>query len=160
MEALFLKLEGVDGDSKVGGFEKQIELLSYEHSVHAQVTGDVSNTNRTSGKPMHRDFQFIKYVDQSTPLLNQKCCEGAVIPSAVVTVGRNDKGTLLEFMVYTLKDVVVSSVTVESDSGDKPVETVTLNYSRIQWDYTVQAETGGKLGTKPGMWNVATNKAE
>ncbi|HYW07431.1 MAG TPA: type VI secretion system tube protein Hcp [Longimicrobium sp.] len=154
---IFLNIPTIPGQTMQTGFAKQIECLSYSHGVSIQVTGDTSNSERTSGKPNHQDFHITKYVDSSTPLLNQNCCMGQNLGVTTITVGRNDTGAFLPILIYTLQNTVVSSVSVGGGGGDKPVETLSLNYSAIQWAYTVQNETGGKEGQVPGAWNVATN---
>jgi len=160
MDAIFIDIKDIEGDTDIAGFEKKIEVLSFSHGVAAQVTGDVSNENRTSGRPTHQDFTVTKFVDKATPKLNQKCCEGANLGEVTVTVGRNDAGTLLPFLIYKLKDCVISSDSIGGGSGGgKPVETLTLNYSRVEWKYVVQKQAGGKEGEVVGMWDVAANKA-
>lgn len=52
MDAIFLKLDNIKGESQVEGFEDQIEIMSYSHNVAMQVNNDVSLTERTSGRGM------------------------------------------------------------------------------------------------------------
>lgn len=52
MDAIFLKLDNIKGESQVEGFEDQIEIMSYSHNVAMQVNNDVSLTERTSGARM------------------------------------------------------------------------------------------------------------
>ncbi|HEX6370349.1 MAG TPA: type VI secretion system tube protein Hcp [Longimicrobium sp.] len=158
MDTMLLKIKDVPGTTDMAGYEKQIEVLSYSHGVSMQVTGDVSNTERTSGKPRMQDFHITKYIDKSTPLINQKCCEATNLGEVQLTVARNDAGTVIPFIVYTLSDVVLSSVSVGGGGGDKPVESLSLNFSGIKWDYTAQKEAGGKDGVVAGSWDVAANK--
>ena len=63
--------------------------------------------------------------------------EAKVFPQVDIIVGRNDAGRVSVLLRYILKNVVISKVSVESGSGDKPVETVTLNYNSISWDFSV-----------------------
>jgi type VI secretion system secreted protein Hcp len=158
MDTMLMKIKDVPGTTDMAGYEKQIEVLSYSHGVAMQVTGDVSNTERTSGKPRMQDFHVTKYIDKSTPLINQKCCEATNLGEVQLTVGRNDAGAVIPFIVYTLSDVVISSVSVGGGGGDKPVESLSLNFSGIKWDYTAQKEAGGKDGVVAGSWDVAANK--
>ena len=87
-DAIILDMgKDLEGATQIKGYEKKIELFSYSHGVSMQVTNDVSNTERTSGKPMIQDFNVTKYLDKASPKMNQKCCEGAVIAKVIVTVG-------------------------------------------------------------------------
>jgi type VI secretion system secreted protein Hcp len=51
-------------------------------------------------------------------------------------------------------------MSVGGGGGDKPVESLSINYGSIKWDYQAQKETGGKGGTASTSWNVADNSAK
>ena len=158
-DVIMLDIPELAGTSQVTGFEGKMEILSYSHGVAMQVTSDVSNTERTSGRPIHQDFHLTKYIDKTTPLLNQGCCEGKHYATATLTIGRNDAGTLIPLIVYTLTNVVVSSVSVGGGGGDKPVESFSLNYATITWDFSAQKEEGGAEGSVQGKWDLTANAA-
>ena len=160
MDVLLMKMDPpIDGTSTMDQYVKQIELLSFSHGVAMQITGDISNTERTSGKPNHQDFTITKYLDQASPKLNEACCKGDNFKSVEVVVARNDKGVVLPLIKYTLKNVVLSSVSIGGGGGDKPVETVTLNYNHITWDFTTQKSEGAKEGHVDTKWDLSLNKA-
>jgi type VI secretion system secreted protein Hcp len=158
MDVILMKITGVPGTTQVTNYEGQIELMSYSHGVSMQVTGDVSNTERTSGKSRHQDFQVTKYLDKASPLLNQKLCQATELGDVTITVGRNDGGAVIPLIIYTLSKAIISSVSVGGGGGDKPVESVALNYASIKWDYTAQKEEGGAAGVVSGSWDVGANK--
>jgi type VI secretion system secreted protein Hcp len=160
MYVIILDIPNIQGESQLKGFEKKIELLSFSHGVAMQVTGDVSNTERTSGRPNHQDFTGTKYMDRASPVLNQALCKGTILGTVKVTIGRNDKGSVLPLMVYELENAVLSSVSVGGGSGDKPVATLTINYSKITWTYSAQKEEGGKEGEVKASWDVSTNEGD
>ena len=160
MDVLLMKMDPpIPGTSTMDKFAEQIELLSFSHGVAMQITGDISNTERTSGKPNHQDFTITKYLDRASPSLNESCCKGDNFKSVEVVVGRNDKGEVIPLIKYTLKNVVLSSVSIGGGGGDKPVETVTMNYNHITWDFATQNAEGAKKGHVPGKWDLALNKA-
>lgn len=159
MDVIIMDIPDIKGESQLDGFQDKIELLSYSHGVAMQVTGDVSNTERTSGRPNHQDVTVTKYLDRASPTLNQSCCEGKVLKTITVTVGRNDAGKIIPLIVYALENSILSSVSVGGGNGDKPVETITINYSKITWTYNPQKEEGGKEGEVKGVWDVSANKA-
>jgi type VI secretion system secreted protein Hcp len=145
----------VKGESTRSGFVGKIELLSFSHGVAMQITGDISNSERTSGKPNHQDMTVTKYLDSASPVLNQSCCEGRAFPQVEIIIGRDDPGSTAELMRYTMKNVVISSISIGGGGGDKPVETVTLNYNQITWKFNSQRSEGGA----EGRWNLSTNSA-
>jgi type VI secretion system secreted protein Hcp len=136
-----------------------MELLSFSHGVAMQITGDLSNTERTSGKPNHQDMTVTKYLDATSPVLAQSCCEGSPFPQVDIVIGRNDSGTVIEMMRYTLSNVLISSISIGGGGGDKPVETMTLNYNKLTWKFTSQHLEVGKGGVVDGKWDLTQNKA-
>lgn len=158
MDAIFLKLGDIKGESKVEGYIDQIEIMSFSHNVSMQVTNDVSNTERTSGRAHVGEMSLTKFIDLSTPVLNEFCCCGKVIPEAQLTLCRNDDGKVLPFIVYTLNNVVISHLSVSGGSGGKPVETMSLNFTKIKWEITAQKTEGTKQGTSSSVWDMTMNK--
>ncbi|MFC2973441.1 Hcp family type VI secretion system effector [Azotobacter bryophylli] len=162
MDAIILDLgDEIKGDCLLEGYSDKIELMSYSHNVAMQVTNDVSNTERTSGKPHIGEFTVTKFVDTSTPTLNEYCCAGKSIPEVKITIGRNaseNDGKILPFIVYTLNNVVLSNVSVSGGAGGKPVETLSLNFTKIKWELTAQKNDGSKEGTSASTWDLAANK--
>ena len=150
----------VTGESSLTDYVGKMELLSFSHGVAMQITGDISNTERTSGKPNHQDMTVTKYLDAASPVLAQGCCQGTGYPQVDIIIGRNDSAKVIELMRYTMKNVLVSSISVGGGGGDKPVETVTLNYNDIAWKFTSQKSTIGQNGVVNGTWNLATNAVD
>lgn len=159
MDVIIVDLPGIDGECLLAGYEKKIECLSFSHAIAMQLTSDPSNRERTSGKPNVQDMTISKYMDQASPVLNQTCCEGKKIGDATITIGRNENGNVMTLMTYKLRDAMISSVSAASSGGDKPSETLTLNFTAIQWDYTSQKPDSTKEGTVSGTWDMKTNTA-
>src|SRR5256885_5578236 len=157
MDVLLMKLDpDIPGTSTLKDYTNQIELLSFSHGVAMQITGDISNSERTSGKPNHQDFTITKYLDQSSPKLNEACCKGDNFKKVVLVVGRNDKGAVLPLMSYTLQNVVLSSISVGGGGGGKPVETLTLNYNHIELGFHHQKAEGSAAGYVSTTEGLAT----
>ena len=157
MDVIILDIKDIAGESLLKGFENKIELLSFSHGIAMQCTGDPSNTERTSGKPNHQDMTVSKYVDLATCPLHAACNAATNLGQVKITCGRNDKGTVLPYLVYTLENVIISSASIAAGSGDKPTETLTLNYTKIAWDFTSQNSTSGKKGNNGAVWDLALN---
>ena len=149
----------IGGECQLTDYNNMIELLSYSHGVAQQITGDQSNTKRTSGKPNHQDFTVTKYVDLSTPKLVDYCNQAKPIPTVKVTVGQNDNGKVTKVFTYELTNALVSSISVGGGGGGKPQETVTLNYTKISWTYNQQKSDVTDAGNAAATWNLATNSA-
>jgi type VI secretion system secreted protein Hcp len=147
----------INGESTLTGYTNKIEILSYSHGVAQQITGDQSNQKRTSGKPNHQDFTITKYLDLASPSLVSACNQATPLPTVTMTIGQNESGKVNAYMVYTLTNALVSSVSVGGGGGGKPQETVTFNYTAISWAYKLQTAAVGDSGNNSTTWNLATN---
>jgi len=161
MDVLILDLTAasINGESLLTDYANMIELLSYSHGVAQQITGDQSNTKRTSGKPSHQDFTVTKYQDLASCKLIDYCNQAKNIPTAKITIGQNDNGKVTKIFVYELTNALVSSISVGGGGGGKPQETVTFNYTKISWAYAAQKSDVTDAGNLSATWNLATNTA-
>ncbi|MCB1867695.1 MAG: type VI secretion system tube protein Hcp [Gammaproteobacteria bacterium] len=158
---MFMKIEGVDGESTDDKHQKWIELLSFSHSVSQPTSGVSASGGRTGGRADFDDFRGVKTIDNSTPDLNIKCAKGEHIPKVEVEccLATGDKHT---FMKYTLEDCIVTSVRPGGSSAGetKPTEELTLAYGKIKWEYTSIDHKGKPGGKTDRTWNLEKNKQE
>ena len=158
MDVLILDCgEVIKGECKLDGYADKVEILSFSHGVAQQITGDQSNQKRTSGKPHHQDFTITKFVDLASCNLIDSCNQAKVIPLVKITVGQNETGVVNPFMIYQLTNALISSVSIGGGGGGKPQETVTFNYTKIDWAYKQQVGAGTLSGTNSAVWNLETN---
>ena len=159
MDVLVMKIDGIDGECTLDGYEDQIICLAYAHSVHNHLHTDVSNVGRSRGRVEHSDFTITKYADKSTPLLNYKCCIGANLGQVTFTVLRTagEKAHTPE-VIYIMENVMVANVSISGGGDDTPVETVSLNYTKIKWEVKVQSESVSEPGSIAAEWDVTVNK--
>ncbi|MDB6037382.1 MAG: hcp1 [Verrucomicrobiales bacterium] len=146
---MFLKIEGIDGDATDKLHEKWINLLSFSWGL-SQDRGKESGGGSASGKVAIQDFSFVKNVDKASPQLMQAGCEGQHYPSASLAVRsslRGDNSSLAanavagapgDFLTLKLTDILVSSIRPggNSNTDDQPMESVSLNFHKIEFLYT------------------------
>ena len=80
-------------------------------------------TGMASGKRMHKPFTITKEIDKASPMLAQACASGEHLAEVDVQLSSGGK--------YTLTDVMVSSVQ-KSSGGDRPMETISFTYQKIE----------------------------
>ncbi len=161
MDVLVMKIDGIEGEATIDGYEKQIMCQSFSHSVHNHLHTDVSNVGRAVGRVEHSDFTILKYADKASPLLNFKCCIGANVGTVTFTVLRaSGEKAHTPQMIYTFENAIVSTVAISGGGGDSPVETVSLNYTKVKWEVKVQDETNAEPGSIASEWDVTLNKGE
>src|ERR1022692_1853203 len=103
----FLKLDGIDGESKDDKHKDEIDILSW--SFEEQQTGTAQQGGgQGAGKVSMRDLSFKKKIDKSSPNLFLYCANGKPITNAVLTV-RKAGGKAQEYMTITLENALVSA---------------------------------------------------
>jgi len=155
---MFIKIGDLKGESKDKSHKEEIDVLAWSWgmsnsgSLHGGGGGG-------SGKVNVQDLSFTKYIDKSSPDLMLACCNGKHYTEALLTV-RKAGGSPLEYMKIKLTEVLISAVSTGGSGGeDKLTENVTLNFAKVNVDYTEQTATGGE-GAKPKMsWDIAANVA-
>ncbi len=155
---LFLKIDGIPGESKDGKHKDEIDVLSF--SWGATQTGTFAGGGGGGGgKVSMQDFHFTMKVNKATPVLMGACASGKHIKSAVFTV-RKAGGKQEEFLVIKFSDLLVSSYqTGASSQGDEiPIEQVSLNYSKIEYDYKEQKPDGTLGGSNKFGWDLKKNE--
>jgi type VI secretion system secreted protein Hcp len=91
-----------------------------------------------------------KQYDKASPKLARLCASGQHIPSAQLT--RCSDGACRS---YELRDVVISSVAVVNDGTGKATETLSLNFTKIEFKAAPQSE----LRESPTLQSTGTTTA-
>jgi type VI secretion system secreted protein Hcp len=155
----FLKLEGVDGESKDDSHGGEIDVLSYHWGVSQSGTGGKGG-GAGAGKAQVSDFSFVHKIDKASPILFQDCCTGTHIPTGLLTC-RKAGGTQLEYLKYKFTDVMVTGVRPggsSQGSDEIPLEEVTLNFAKCEIDYQPQGADGqADGGPVHGGWDLSKN---
>lgn len=134
---MFLKIEGVDGESKDSDHKDWIEVTSFEHGVTKPASG--TGSGRTSGVTSFQELKVAKWIDKSSPILMRSVCDGRVFPKVELDVKREGLSdpTHVTYMTYTLNDCLVTSSHLSQSPGAvAPTEAITLNFTAIGFSYT------------------------
>jgi|SRR5271165_1557344 len=153
---MFLKLDGVEGESSDQKHSKEVEILSF--AFGATQPGSAGHGGGAGiGKVQVQDFHFSKYYDKASPKLFEACCTGKHIPKVVLTC-RKAGGDQQEYLKVTMSEAIVSSLQNSGSGGDTlPSESVTLNFSKIEIEYKAQDEKGGLTGVVKAGWDLSKN---
>ena len=73
---MYMKLQGIDGDSTDEKHPKWIELLSYSVGHSLLMDGTKSKGTRSSGKANFQDFTIAKQMDSTSPQIADHVARG------------------------------------------------------------------------------------
>jgi type VI secretion system secreted protein Hcp len=127
---MFIKIKDIPGESKDRSHSNEIDILSLLWSNAVQ-----SSRAGVAGKASPGDLLSVtKYIDKSTPKLFEALATGKHLDEATLVV-RKAGSTPVEYLKYTLQDVMVTSYST-GGSGDRPTESISFNYGKIEVQYT------------------------
>lgn len=157
----YLKLDGLDGESTRGGFEKWIEIYSFSFGASNPTTVGAGSGGMSAGKVSVSSFNVMKKTEASSPTLFQMCCVGDHFKTANVTLNKasGDKTNPLSFLVFDFTEVYVESIQWSGSGGgdDTPTESISLAFATVKITYTPQQKTGA-AAPKPqvAQWDLTT----
>ena len=138
----FLKIEGVEGESTDAKHKGQIEIDSFSWGVsNSGSMAAGGGGGGGAGKASFSDLHFTKTVDKSSPKLMEAVATGEHLRSVDLVV-RKAGGDQLEYYKVTLQDVLISGYSTTGSSGEAPSESISLNFSKIVFEYTPQNADG------------------
>lgn len=153
---IFLKLDGVTGESRDSKHAKEIDILSWswaaEQSGKAGLQGGAG-----AGKVKVHDITLQKFVDKSSPTLMLFCCNGKHISKGTLTMRKAGENPL-EYLKVELEEILISSYsTGGTNSDDLQIENISLNFAKFNKTYTPQSKDGSAEGAVVAGWNIAEN---
>ncbi len=155
----FLKIDGIDGESKDTKHKNEIDIDSFSWS-EAQTGTSSGGGGSGGGKVAMQDIHFTSsYMSKATPKLFLACATGEHIKKAVLVCRRAGKEQQ-EFLKWTFSDLLVSSYSTAGHSSGTglPTEQFSLNFTKIEMEYKEQKADGTLGGATPAGYDVGANK--
>lgn len=154
---MFMKIKGVDGESRDKGHKDSIDVLAWSWGMSQSGTTH-AGSGGGAGKVNVQDLSFTKYVDKSSPVLAMACCKGTHYDEVLLTV-RKAGDTPLEYLKIKMEEVIVTAVSTGGSGGeDRLTENVTLNFAKFEQIYQPQDAKGAKLGGEiKATFDIAQN---
>jgi type VI secretion system secreted protein Hcp len=161
--AAYLKYDAIKkGESKAKGHEGDkgwIEIGSVQFGVGRGISTPVgTSSKREASAPSISEITITKSMDSTSPLFFQEAVIGKAVTAKVdlVETGSDQLNTYLE---VTLTNAMISGYSVSS-GGDRPSESISINFTKIEYKYTPYDDQH-KAGTAvPVTYDLltATNK--
>ncbi len=149
----------IKGDASAAGFEGQIKLMSTSFNASRMVSVAAGSEARETGTPVFSEVHCAKEFDIASTELFMQSVSGASLEEGTLTFLQTDsEGNPQVYLIVTLTDPIVTSYSHSGSMGDKPGESFTLNFTKIQLAYT---QYTGEKATKasPKGWNLLTASA-
>ena len=143
--AIYVKIDGIEGDVTAKGYEGCFEATSLSHEVNRVVVSEPGRVeNRQAGRPTIDSFRLTKSIDKTTPLLHAQSAYSQPKASATIYFVKTDS-TLSAYLTYTLSDAYISHYHVNAASDEKQIsaiEHIELNPVKFEAKYTPRDSQG------------------
>lgn len=152
----FLKIEGIDGESTSEAHKNQLEIDSFSWGM-SNSGSMAAGGGGGAGKVSFSTLRLTTPISKASPKLFEACATGKHFPTATLTlVDSEQRGQ--EFMKVTLSDVIISSYKTTGMSGEAPVESFSLNFAKIEYEYTPQKLDGSMDSSVKAGYDLALAK--
>ncbi|MFL5581390.1 MAG: Hcp family type VI secretion system effector [Gemmatimonadaceae bacterium] len=138
----FLKLDSIDGESTDKVHKGWIDVESWSWGETNQGTHH-GGGGGGAGKVAMQDFHFVMKMSKATPKLMLSCATGQHIKKAEL-ICRKAGGKQENFLTIKFSDLLVSSYQTGGSGGSSivPMDQVSLNFSKIEFEYAQQKADG------------------
>ena len=166
-DTMFVNMQsgGINGESIDPGHEDWIDAfaLSHNQEVGCDFTASPSGN---CGFANFSPISFLKRTDLSTPELHSHSLFSTVLPEVVIDVCRDGPGGPQCYYRLTLTTVSVTSVDLAGSActdpavcGGAQTESVSLDFFRIEWEFTTFDAQGTPTETDTQCWDRQSNSA-
>ena len=156
---IFLKLEGIPGESTDDKHPREIVLESFSWGESNAGAHLAAGSGAGAGRVSVQDFHFTARVSKASPTLMLYCASGKHIPTGQMSesrAGEDRSGT--DFLVYKFTNVVISSVSQAGDANDRPLDAVSMAFQKVVVEYKPQ-KADGSLGAAVNFgWDLKANR--
>ncbi len=159
MSNILVKIDAIQGDATLTGYEGQIECMSMRHAIDLPV---VSGDIRVEGTSRHGPIELMHTVDKATPALKLAASMGTNLGTVTITRMRMIGGQSRPVETVKVGNAFVVRVDVDTpidsatnEPADEPMETFSLEYSDIVWDQKYYVNDVER-GSVQGSWSSST----
>ncbi len=154
---MYIRFDGVDGESQQKGLEKWIELGSFAISSRTEQSTELGEGSGV-GKVTLDGVSFHTVTGRHTPQIFAKMCKGTHFPIVEVKFLKQT-GDDASQTYYHLKmeKVFVTSNSVSKSPGSLPGEGLHLTAETYEQEYWVQGGDGALTSVGKNKYNSKTN---
>lgn len=155
---IYLQIEGIEGDATQENHKNWMDIAAINWRVNRNMnTLAGAAANREASEPSISEITLTKISDSSSTKLFQEACSGRTGKRATIhLVSTGNPGQT--YIEYTLQNTLIAAYNVGS-SGDRPTETITLNFTKMEVKYTPYDDSNNPKSPMIASYDLATTKA-
>jgi type VI secretion system secreted protein Hcp len=151
---MFLKIDGINGESVDRAHDKWIDVYSFSWGLSN--AGSVIGGGGGTGKASFSDLSWMQKVDASTVPIFIGVAKGTHYPKATLDITRDiGHGSPQTFFQMVFEDLSLTSLQLSGASGgDVPLASASLMGSKLTMNYWPQKKDGSLDKVITGSWDL------
>ena len=158
---VFMKTEGLSGDTRQRGFEGQIALSGASLNISNFVMPDPDGIADQIRSTNVGSIFLNKSPDRASPKLMMSAVEGAPLGTVEITFTSPGPGGQVVDAKWIIEGAEVRSFNAFPDTanGNMPVETIEISYASLRYQYFAKDAKGQRTGGMEEVkWSVPENQ--
>ena len=157
--AIYVEYEGIKGNVTADGYKYHISVQSLQFGVGRGISMEPGNlSNREATRPTISEVTMTKPADTSATALFKEAVTGSSGKKVTIKFVQTGADKVVEFMTYTLEDVLVSGYSVSADGESDPMESISLSFSKIMVNYNDYDKTNKSANPQRVGYDLTTAK--
>lgn len=156
--AIFLKYGSINGETTQLTHKQWIEINSIQWGVGRGISSGVGGgSKREATAPSVSEITLTKTFDISSPLLLKEALGGKAVEVKIDLTQTDNNGRHVAYQKYVLTDTLISGYSISS-GGDRPSESLSLNFTKIDSEYLNIDDKFATKTTGHVVFDIAASK--
>lgn len=133
--SIYMKWGALNGEVTAVGYEKWVQLGSLQYGVGRGISaGTGGGSKREASAPSFSEFTVTRTMDGFSPLLLKLSYGGEAMEVKIDLTQTDNDGKEIAYQKFILTNALCSGYSISS-GGDRPTESVSINYTKIDSEY-------------------------
>ena len=158
---IYMKYGDIKGDVTAEGHKGSdgwVEVNSFQYGIGRGISSPTGGSaDREATAPSVSEIVVTKPTDISSTSWMEQALWGEGV-AVTVDFCKTDKDKLEVYQSYSLENAMVSGFSVSS-GGDRPQESISINFTKIIYSYNSQGAAGATAASPKTGWDISTAKA-
>lgn len=152
---IYMKFGSVKGDATHSDHKDWVELQSIQFGIGRSITMTVGAVqNREASHPSISQITVTKPMDGSSYKFFEEACIGKDGQKCTIHLVTNENQVFAE---YEMENTLIAGYNISS-GGDRPLETLSLNFTKILYKYSVMGADNKSSTKYTSGYDIATGK--
>jgi type VI secretion system secreted protein Hcp len=153
----FMKLGDIKGEATDAGHKDWILIESMSAPIYRNIPAGARDNERVRGSTTIGDVVLVRQLDKSSVKLQEACANGTFFKEVTLHLCSQLADKAEPYLEYKLSDCIITSYSFHGTAeGGKPSEEITMNYTKVAWNYfLLNPKTGKSEGNVPASFDLA-----